>query len=147
MKNSKGQASVELMVLLAALLAFLLLFMPVIETSRRQTDFLVAKQAQQIALQKIAGAADEAYFLGKATSFSGTVFFPADNTTLSFEEGSLKMVFQTGDRNGELFRKTRFSQLLDGTAPWASRTFSKGQHSFSVNYSEQGAGNLVLSIE
>jgi len=124
MENRRGQASAELLILFAALFAFLLLFMPVISGARQRADFLVVDQSQQIALQKIADASNEAHAMGRGTSLSGTVFFPAENTSISFAGGRLGMLFWHAGRNASSGRNTSFSVLEDGTG-WGARYFPR----------------------
>ncbi|MGC8850763.1 MAG: hypothetical protein ACP5O3_00835 [Candidatus Micrarchaeia archaeon] len=109
-----SQASVELIILLAALFAFLAAFIPAINSARALANFAAVSRAQESALSRVAEAASHASVLGNGNSFSTPVFLPADNTSFFFDadSGELRMSFASSGRASNSSRALSFPVSL-----------------------------------
>lgn len=78
MLSRKAQLSVELLLLLAVLFAFLLALAPVINKTREAAELASSTKANQIALETIATNARQSYLLGNGAQLEAKVVFKTD---------------------------------------------------------------------
>ncbi len=125
-----GQASLELLVLLAALFAFFTAFLPVIKEGIELAKFSAASKVNEAAFIHLTGMAKEASVLGKGNRFSKALRLEG-NGFLRFNESTsvLSMNFSSGRRSKQFSAVIDFSFKLDAT------NFSSGNRVFSVENS------------
>jgi len=128
--RKRAQASLEMLVVLAALFAFFAAFLPVIKGGIEAAEFSVAAKANEAALSHFAGMAREAFVLGRGNSFSRTVWL-AGNGSVRFNETTsmLALDFSEAGHSKRLVAQVDFALNFSGA------NFSRGSHLLSVNNS------------
>lgn len=134
----KGQASLELLLILAALFAFAVALAPVFSSSMRKARSAVVDNAQALALAQIAGAVREAEILGAGNSFAVRVRFPADSTTLAFDgsQGVLSMNYSFASQSRQL--NERFGFPLSLAQP--QKVFPRGSFDVEIAFEKNAVG-------
>ena len=128
--GNRAQASLEMLVVLAALFAFFAAFLPVIKGGIEAAEFSVAARANEAALDGVAGMAREAFVLGRGNAFSRRVWL-AGNGTLGFNATASSLVLAFSEAG----RSKTISILLDFELGLEEANFSRGSHLVSVNNS------------
>jgi len=106
----KAQLSLEFLVILSALAAFLLAFLPVYSQAQQNAKAKIVEQAQSLAFSQITALARQAEILGKQNSLAEKIRFQADNTSFAFDgqTTALKMRFDYAGKTREVEEKLGF---------------------------------------
>jgi hypothetical protein len=112
--KAKAQVSLELLLVLAALAALFLAFLPFANQTRAATDYAAAFKQEQLVLAQTAADCREARLLGEGTRYSREWFLPAE-TTFYFESETLalKAVFAVGGERGVVSEPLGFGVSLE----------------------------------
>lgn len=139
--ESRSQVSLELILLIAALLAFLLALLPVINEVRELTEFSAVLKQEEIFLNRIAADAKEVSVLGEGNVVEREMFLPADETIVSFDEGkqAILLGFRQGNRFKALSEETGFRIQL--------KRFNASRGSYLIKASNEGEGKIVVSLQ
>lgn len=129
--SGRGQASLELLLLLAALFAFLAVLVPSINSGRELVDHAQVAQEEKSAFNRLWEAASKASVLGAGTSFSIDFVLPAEQTEIAFNEKSFLLSMRTKEGNRTLeSNKTLAFPIILKYNPWV---LEKGQYSAKVS--------------
>jgi len=104
----------EFLVVLAAVVALFLAFLPLVNDARVAAAYAVVAKQEQVILAQTAADCREARLGGAGTVFSREWRLPAA-TTFYFEDGALKAVFESGDGEHSLSERTAFNVKLAET--------------------------------
>jgi|GEM_PF-2667692 len=102
----RGQSSLELLLVAAALLVFFVVLLPSFSRVYEGVRFHSVNSAQGEVLERLASYSREAFLLGQDTRFSFDAFLPADSTSITCGvaagglEGGLSMSFSAFGRQG-----------------------------------------------
>lgn len=116
----RSQASLELLILLAAMFAFFTAFLPVIKQAVELAEFSSAAKTNEAAFIHLAGMAKEAFLLGKGNRLSASARLEG-NGSLWFNESTavLWMDFSRAGHSKKLSASVDFSFKLNQT-PFSS---------------------------
>lgn len=128
MLNSRGQLSIEMLLIAAALLSFLAFLLPASARFFDSFESHSVESAQQAVLQQLSFKAREASLLGVGTRFSFTSSLSADNSTFSFDQGkaAIKLDYWFAGKQSSLEEKSP-AQIV-----FPSASFPKASYLFSV---------------
>lgn len=114
MENRRGQASLETLVVAAALLAFLAVFLPFVAQTRSITRYGESAVEEKLFLATLAEDARQARLLGEGNAFARDFFLPANRTILSFDETaqSLELVFEESGKTASFSEPVGFRVAL-----------------------------------
>lgn len=126
--EGRGQASLETLVVAAALLVFLAAFLPFVSETRALAEYGEAAVQEKIFLKTLAEDAKQARLLGGGNVFSREFFLPANKTFLEFNETSeaLELVFEEGARNGS------FEEFISFGVVFVRQRFGRGKIYYTV---------------
>lgn len=110
----KAQASLEYLLVLSALFAFLLAFVPLINDAVEAAKFNAVLIQEQNSFQKIIDLAEEANVLGNGNSLSEELYFPTE-TSIVFNElnNNLSVSFTAFNKTKTLWRKMNSNIKLE----------------------------------
>jgi hypothetical protein len=134
---SRAQASIEALILIAALFAFLLAFIPAINNARELVKYGIATKGAEAAMQEIHDALREIVVLGGGNVISREINLPAD--ALVYYEGpssELRLSVRVGGRTKNFSRDT--------IVPVALRGGNLTRGSYLVRMANNGS---IVSIE
>ncbi|HII39268.1 TPA: hypothetical protein HA318_04680 [Candidatus Micrarchaeota archaeon] len=133
---SRAQASLEYLIVLAALFAFLAAFLPLAAGVYEKAHFLMVSKTQESAFNRLAEACSRASTLGYSSKLAVDVSFAAKETR--FGAGAFVMEFKDGNSSASLA-----SEVSCRVEP-GGKVFSKGSHSAIVSAS--GSGSPVVQF-
>jgi hypothetical protein len=135
MSRIRAQVSLELLVVLAAFFAFLVLWLPVTQGARNALEFGIAAKQAHLALGELKGAAEEVRVLGEGSA--KTVRFTlSSDAALSYDapSGTVSISVEAGGRGASFEERVAFPMEL---------TVSELRRGGS-NVSVRNAGNAVI---
>ncbi|MEW5955441.1 MAG: hypothetical protein AB1626_02795 [Candidatus Micrarchaeota archaeon] len=124
----RSQASLEYLIVLAALFAFLAAFAPLVNSVRDLAHYSVVARTQESAFHRVVEASSQAAVFGYASTSSREVTLAAEKTFFYYNEStaSLSMRFVQGNRS-----KT-FSAHTDYAVSVGSSPLLKGKYAASA---------------
>jgi hypothetical protein len=116
-RSVKAQVSLELLLVLAALAALLVAFVPLIQQSRGAADYAVAAKQLQLVLAQAATDCREAKLGGDGTLFVRDWFLP-ERASFSFDAGAseLKAIFASGGETRSVSAGVGFFVVFSGAS-------------------------------
>lgn len=133
----RAQASIEVLVALAALFAFLAIILPSASKAFDASRFQSIYSSEKKFFGELAFHSRNAVLLSEGTRFSFNALLPAENTSIRFVEagGLLEISFWAGGKS------RNFSESFPQAVYAPSKNFSEGAYSFSVF--NNGSGIVV----
>ncbi|MFH1442423.1 MAG: hypothetical protein ABIG96_00145 [Candidatus Micrarchaeota archaeon] len=111
-KNARGQLSLEMLVVLAALLAFFLAFAPAIGASGDLAGYAMKEQQMRFGFEKICWMAVEAENLGKGAVLAAEAYFP-EEMRLSFARGKFIGEYEIFGRKRQVGKELKYLMELE----------------------------------
>lgn len=130
----RGQVSLELLVVLAAFFAFLVLWLPVTQGARNALEFGIAAKQARLALSELKSAAEEVRILGEGST-KAVRFTLSSDALLSYDAapGTLSISLGANGRSASFDEKINFPIELGAV-------LRKGDNAISV----RNAGGAVV---
>lgn len=126
--SRRGQLSIEMLLIAAALLSFLAFLLPASGRFFDSFESHSVDSSQKAVLQQLSFKAREASLLGAGTRFSFTSSLSADNSTFSFDEskGAIKLGYWFAGKQSSLQENSSAKIVFPSTS------FPEGNYLFSV---------------
>ncbi|NYZ75150.1 hypothetical protein H0O03_02705 [Candidatus Micrarchaeota archaeon] len=107
----RSQASLEYLVVLAALFAFLAAFAPLVNSTRELAQYAVVVRTQESAFHRVVEACSQASVFGYSAASSREIILDADKTLFYYNESTatLSMSFVQGNRSKTLYAQTDYA--------------------------------------
>jgi len=130
----RSQASLEYLVVLAALFAFLAAFAPLVNSVRDLAQYAVVARTQESAFHRVVEACSQTSSFGYAAVSSREIILSAEKTFFSYNESTatLSMRFVHGNRSKTLYAKTDYAVNV------GSGALAEGKYSASASSSPRG---------
>jgi len=122
----RAQASIELLLVFLAAVAFLLAFMPLIRGVNSLAHHAAVSKQQEISFERLCGDMREAFVLGDGTRIRRDGVFAADTALRTLPGGVFAMFFNDSEKQDNLTRALDFVPALPEAA------FGKGAYSFAI---------------
>ncbi|MFH0971499.1 MAG: hypothetical protein V1835_02930 [Candidatus Micrarchaeota archaeon] len=137
MSKRRAQVSLEVMLLLASLLAFFIALAPGIDKVAAVSEYAMKEKQMEFCFEKIIASVEEAGALGLGSVLRNEIYFPVE-CEMEYSEGKLKLQYEISGREGTLGENFGQKILFERIK------LQKGRHEMIV---ESAKGGIKLGFE